>query len=103
MTVRTDRSTSRAAEVSIRNSDSGVVIKMSGGRATIARRSPAEVSPDRTPTVTLGGRLTQPQSGLGDAGQRRPQVAFDVDRQRLQRRDVQHPAALLGAPAPETG
>ena len=55
MTVCTERSTSRAAEVSIRNSDSGVVIKMSGGRVTIARRSAAEVSPERTPTVTFGG------------------------------------------------
>ena len=39
ITVCTERSMSRAAEVSIRNSDSGVVIKMSGGRVTSARRS----------------------------------------------------------------
>ncbi len=55
ITVRTDRSRSRAAEVSIRNSDSGVVIRMSGGRVTSARRSAGDVSPERTPTVTLGG------------------------------------------------
>ena len=52
MTVSTCRSVSRAAEVSIRNSDSGVVIKMSGGRCTSARRSRWLVSPDLTPTVT---------------------------------------------------
>ena len=33
---------------------------------------------------------------VGDAGQRRAQVALDVDRQRLERRDVEHAAALLG-------
>jgi hypothetical protein len=55
MTVWTERRISRAAEVSIKNSDSGVVIKMSGGRVLRARRSAADVSPERTPTVTLGG------------------------------------------------
>ena len=55
ITVRTERSRSRAEEVSIKNSDSGVVIKMSGGRVTMERRSAAEVSPERTPTVTFGG------------------------------------------------
>ena len=39
ITVRTDRRRSRAAEVSIKNSDSGVVIKMSGGRVMRVRRS----------------------------------------------------------------
>ena len=41
----------RAWLVSIRNSDSGVVIRMFGGRRTSRRRSSAEVSPVRTPTV----------------------------------------------------
>ena len=36
----------------------------------------------------------QPVGGVADAGQRRPQVALDVDPQRLERRDVEHPAAL---------
>ena len=54
ITVRTEVSVSRAAEVSIRNRDSGVVIMMSGGRATSFRRSAVVVSPDRMPTVTLG-------------------------------------------------
>ena len=52
ITVSTPRSDSRACEVSIRNSDSGVVIRMSGGLVAILRRSAAVVSPDRTPTLT---------------------------------------------------
>ncbi|SLH03441.1 Uncharacterised protein [Mycobacteroides abscessus subsp. abscessus] len=55
MTVRTVRSVSRAAEVSMRNSDSGVVIRMSGGVRCILRRAAAGVSPERTPTVISGG------------------------------------------------
>ncbi len=54
ITVRTPRSDSRACEVSIRNSDSGVVIMMSGGALTSLRRSAALVSPERTPTATSG-------------------------------------------------
>ena len=50
ITVSTPRSDSRACEVSIRNSDSGVVIRMSGGVVWILRRSCGLVSPDRTPT-----------------------------------------------------
>ena len=44
----------RACEVSSRNNDSGVVMRMSGGRRTIAWRSADGVSPVRTPTVTRG-------------------------------------------------
>jgi hypothetical protein len=55
ITLSTCRSTSRADDVSIKKSDSGVVIRMSGGRLAMARRSDAAVSPDRTATVTLGG------------------------------------------------
>ena len=54
MTVSTPRSDSRAWLVSIRNSDSGVVIMMSGGRVVSRRRSAALVSPERTPTRTSG-------------------------------------------------
>ncbi len=54
MTVCTSASVSRAAEVSIRNSDSGVVIKMSGGFAISSRRRPGGVSPERTPTLMAG-------------------------------------------------
>src|ERR671935_85060 len=46
ITHRTLRRSSRACEVSIRKSDSGVVIRMSGGRLAIARRSFAGVSPE---------------------------------------------------------
>ena len=54
ITVSTPRSPSRAWLVSMRNSDSGVVIRMSGGWVTSLRRSPAGVSPLRTPTVSSG-------------------------------------------------
>ena len=54
MTVSTLRSASRACEVSSRNSDSGVVIRMSGGAADSLRRSSAAVSPVRTPTRMSG-------------------------------------------------
>ncbi len=54
MTVSTPRSASRAAEVSSRKSDSGVVMRMSVGCLAKARRSCAGVSPERTPTRTLG-------------------------------------------------
>lgn len=55
MTVSTPRSESRAAEVSSRNNDSGVVMRMSGGVRAKARRSSAGVSPVRIPTVMSGG------------------------------------------------
>jgi hypothetical protein len=54
MTVSTPRSVSRACEVSSRNSDSGVVIKMSGGLLASLRRSSVAVSPVRTPTAMSG-------------------------------------------------
>jgi len=54
MTVCTPRSDSRAALVRMRNSDSGVVMRMSGGRRAKARRSSAGVSPDRIATDTSG-------------------------------------------------
>lgn len=54
ITVSTPDSASRADEVSIRNSDSGVVIRMSGGRVAIERRSAGGVSPERIPTRTSG-------------------------------------------------
>ena len=55
MTVCTPARESRAAEVSIRNSDSGVVIRMSGGLVISSRRLAAVVSPERTPTLIAGG------------------------------------------------
>ncbi len=55
ITVSTSRSVSRAFEVSIRNSDSGVVIRMSGGRRTMRARSAVGVSPVRTATPSVTG------------------------------------------------
>ena len=54
ITVCTLRSVSRAREVSIRYSDSGVVIRMSGGLPASLRRSSAAVSPVLTPTLMSG-------------------------------------------------
>ncbi len=54
ITVRTPRSDSRAAEVRIRNNDSGVVTSTSGGVRMNARRSSAGVSPVRMPTAIDG-------------------------------------------------
>ena len=72
-------SISRACEVRIRYSDSGVVMRMSGGVRRIAARSLCGVSPVRIADLSTSG---------ADAAQRRAQVALDVVGQRLQRRDV---------------
>ena len=74
-------------EVSSRKSDSGVVIRMSGGLRSIAARSFAGVSPG----AHRDGQLRlQP-------GERPAQVPLDVVVQRLQRRDVQQPQPLARA------
>ena len=57
ITVRTPASAARACEVSMRYSDSGVVMRMSGGSCCRRRRSAAGVSPERTPTRTRGTGL----------------------------------------------
>ena len=79
ITVSIARSVSRACEVSIRKSDSGVVIRMSGGRlqqlAPLLLRRVAGADAD----AELGP----------DAGERPAQVALDVVVERLQRRDVE--------------
>ena len=96
---RPTRGCARAREVRRRKSDSGVVIRMSGGRArhprALARRGcrrcgsrPREVD-----------RLAAPAGDARDAGERRAQVALDVDRERLERRDVEDAAALGLPPA----
>ena len=54
ITVCTPARVSRAAEVSIKNNDSGVVIRMSGGRVMSSRRCAGGVSPERTPTLICG-------------------------------------------------
>ena len=57
MTVSTERRISRACEVSSRYSDSGVVMRMSGGARCICARSAGGVSPVRMPTA---GRWSAP-------------------------------------------
>ena len=51
MTVSMPRSASRACDVSMRKSDSGVVMRMSGGRRASRARSAGGVSPVRMPMV----------------------------------------------------
>ena len=60
ITVSTPRSDSRAGEVSSRNSDSGVVIRMSGGRRANRRRSSAGVSPVRIADRDVGRGQAEP-------------------------------------------
>ncbi len=96
MTVSTPRSDSRARDVRSRNSDSGVVIRMSGGCRRKRRRSSAGVSPERIADVDVGLGQAEAGRGVPDAGQRCPQVALDVDGERLHRGDVEDPAAPLG-------
>ena len=54
ITDSTPASMPRAAEVSMRNNDSGVVIRTSGGRRAMTRRSWAGVSPVRRATLMCG-------------------------------------------------
>ena len=67
MTVCTPVSISRARLVSSRNSDSGVVIRMSAPSRANARRSPDGVSPDRTATLMSGMGDTAPGRDRADA------------------------------------
>ena len=99
ITVSTPASEARAGEVSSRNSDSGVVMSTSGGvrakrgaRRRGCRRSGRRPAPRGDGQPEPGGRLPDP-------GERRAQVALDVDGQRLERGDVQHPAARAGVAA----
>ena len=59
------------------------------------RRRVAGPDGDRRRVVHVAAR----GGAVGDAGKRRPQVPLDVDRQRLERRDVQHAAAPIRARA----
>ena len=96
----------RAWLVSIRKSDSGVVIMMSGGLLVSLRRSAADVSPERSPTARSGRLVAEPLRGVPDAGERGAQVALDVDGQRLERRDVEDAGAaglVLGPLGGEQG
>lgn len=94
MTVSTPLSASRTDEVSMRKSDSGVVMRMSVGVRAKARRSLAGVSPERTLTLMSGGARLEPRRGVADADERGAEVALDVDGERLHRRDVEDAAPL---------
>ena len=84
ISVSTLRRISRPCEVRSRNSDSGVVMRTSGGVRSIRCRSRCGVSPVRTPTVEL----------RAEPGERPAEVPLDVVVERLQRRDVEEPQAL---------
>ncbi len=95
ITVSTVVSRSRAFDVSRRNSDSGVVMRMSAGLpqeacALVGRRVAGADGDGRR-----GDGDALRLRDVRDAGQRRAQVALDVDGQRLERRDVEHAAACL--------
>ena len=68
MTVRTPVSISRARLVSSRNSDSGVVIRMSAPSRAKTRRSPDGVSPERTATEISGRRRPRGAADRADPG-----------------------------------
>ena len=87
---RSRRASSRAlGPARIRFRLSGVVMRISGGFASMRRRSAAGVSPLRVRARMRGKALP----GLAEARlqrrERREEVALDVRVQRLQRRDVQ--------------
>ena len=61
---------------------------MCGGRRRMRSRSLGGVSPVRTQRADLHVGQALRAQGLADAGQRRFQIALDVVRQRLERRDI---------------
>ena len=74
-------------------------MKMSGGTLLNARRSSGRGVAGADADPDVGHRQAEALRGLADAGQRAAQVALHVDRERLERADVQHPApppGLLG-------
>jgi hypothetical protein len=77
ITVSTDASVARAREVSSRKSDSGVVIRMSGGLAQHPRRAPTQACPRcgsrRRHVVSVAAALGGARAMPGD---RHAQVAL---------------------------
>ena len=98
MTVSTLTSVSATDDVSMRYRLSGVVINRSTGCRINACRSFGEVSPVRMATVGWRNGTPEAFGGQPDAHQRGAQVLLDVEGQRPQRRDVQHPRAALRDP-----
>ena len=85
ITVSTPTSVSRADEVNIRYSDSGVVINRSGGRRMSFWRSLGRGVAGAHRHVGGDERLPQPLGGQLDPLERGAQVLLDVERQRPQR------------------
>ena len=85
MMVSTSLRVSRALDVSMRNSDSGVVMRMSGGLLSSERRSEAGGVAGPDAHGDQRGGQVQPLGRLRDADQRGAEVAFDVDAERLER------------------
>ena len=75
--------------------DSGVVIRISAGRRVKRARSAAGVSPVRMAMVGSWNSRRLAAGGLGDADQRGAQVAFDIDGEGLDGRNVEDAAALV--------
>ena len=72
-----------------------------GGWRNIAARCELVVSPVRTATAHLGARSRPSSPAMaGDLGERALEVLGDVDGQRLQRRDVDHPGDAVDLVAP---
>ena len=89
MTYSTLRRISRAWLVSSRYRLSGVVIRMSGGRRAISRRSSLGVSPVRAGDGDARGLCALFLCRVADPGERGAQVALDVVGQGLERGDVE--------------
>ena len=81
--------------VSIRYRLSGVVMSRSGGRRMSAWRSLADGVAGAHRHRRLDERHAEPLGRERDAHERRAQVLLDVEREGPQRRDVEHPGALL--------
>ena len=95
-------SISLARLVSSRNSDSGVVIRMSAPSLAKARRSPDGVSPDRTATETSGTctplrAASEPMPTSGDRRFRSTSTASAFSGERYRTVHFRDPAAAAGA------
>ncbi len=79
----------RAREVSIRNSDSGVVIRMSGGDVSRARRARGIRVAGAYADADVRHRLKIDFRQLPKPGQWAAQISLDIHTERLQRRDIE--------------
>ena len=85
----------RGLEVSSRKSDSGVVMRMSASYGETRPFAWGRVArPNRN--LRHRHRHVHPARDVGNASQRCTEVPLDIDRKRLEGRDVENPAALLG-------